>query len=403
MSNISRKSSKGLRVLISAGEPSGERYGAMLMTAMRELSTQSASADAAARKSNIQFFGLGGEQMIAEGFEAIIPAEKIAVVGIAEVVKHLPEIYREFQKLLAAVDERPPDIAVLIDFPDFNFRLARELYKRGVPVVYFVSPQLWAWRPGRINLVRKYVRKMLVIFPFEEEFYRRHSVEAEFVGHPLAELSPPDVSRADYASAQSLDASRAWIALLPGSRRREIEMNLPEMVRAAQMLGPDFEFLAPAARNIDRRWLESLIPITGPNIRVVTDARAALALSRAAIVASGTATVEAALIGNPFVVVYRVSPLTYALGRRMVTVDHFAMPNLIAGEEVVPELIQQHYSAQNVVEKLQPLIGDTLEREEMMRRLRGVREKLVAGAAGESAATRAARAVFAVLVGRAGI
>src|SRR5512142_707877 len=180
-----------MRLLISAGEASGEAYGAQLIAALR------------ARMPTAEFFGVGGERMRAAGHDLIIDARQIAVVGLAEVVTHLPKIYGEFRRLLREVDRRRPDVAVLIDFPDFNFRLARELHRRGVPVFYYISPQLWAWRPGRVELVRRYVRKMLVIFPFEAEWYRQRGVDAEYVGHPLADLPAP--ARRNFAAQYGLD------------------------------------------------------------------------------------------------------------------------------------------------------------------------------------------------------
>jgi len=370
------------RILISAGEASGERYGAMLMEAMRAL------------RPELDFFGLGGEGMKAAGFDAVIESREVAVVGLAEVVRRLPGIYRQFQKLVAEAEQRKPAAAVLIDFPDFNLRLARQLTRRGIPVVYFVSPQLWAWRPSRIKQVKKYVRKMLVIFPFEQEFYRQQGVEAEFVGHPLAEITEAAPSREAFAREYALDAAKPWIALLPGSRTREIEMNLPEMVRAAQILGAGFEYLLPAATTIDAQWLASLLKEKAPRMTVVSGATRALALSRAAVVASGTATLEAALVGNPFVVVYRVAPLTYAMGKRLVNVERYAMPNLIAGKEIVPELIQGGFKAENVVGALRPLLDEGGARVRMQQELAQVRRKLLAEGPGGPAATRAARAVL---------
>src|SRR5437867_955484 len=188
-------------LLISAGEASGEFYGAQLIESLHR-----------ALPEKTDFFGLGGERMRAAGCEIVIDSKDVAVVGLAEVVKHLPGIYGKFHELLREVDRRKPDVAVLIDFPDFNFRLARELHKRGIPVVYFVSPQLWAWRKGRIKQVQRYVSKMLVIFPFEEKFYADHGVNAEYVGHPLADLAQPTPDRQEYANDHGLDPNKHWIA-----------------------------------------------------------------------------------------------------------------------------------------------------------------------------------------------
>jgi len=245
---------------------------------------------------------------------------------------------------------------------------------------------LWAWKKHRIKLVQKYVREMLVIFPFEESFYHENGVRAEFVGHPLAELPLPDLTRAQFAAANSLNPARTWIGLLPGSRSREIRDHLPEMLEAAGRLGvPDsaqpFEFIVPLAPTLtmtQRAEVQQIVNGHGSelSIRLVDDARAALLHARAAVVASGTATVEAALIGNPFVVVYLVSALTYAIAKRIVKVPHVAMANLIAGKRVVPELIQQDFTAANIVKQLELLLPDGAPRESMMKDLGTIREAL---------------------------
>jgi lipid-A-disaccharide synthase len=269
-------------------------------------------------------------------------------------------------------------VAVLIDFPEIHFRLAEQLHRLGVPVIFFVSPQLWAWKKHRIRLVQKYIDRMLVIFPFEEAFYRDHGVQAEFVGHPLAELPLPAISRADFAAANSLDPAKTWIGLLPGSRPKEIRDLLPTILQAAQKLAGSFEFIIPLAPTLNPAQREEVRRIvaehgSGLSLRLVDDARAALLLARASVVASGTATVEAALIGNPFVVVYRVSALTYAIARRVVKVPYVAMVNLIAGSRVVPELIQSDFTAENIVHQIAPLLADGSARQSMMEELQRVR------------------------------
>jgi lipid-A-disaccharide synthase len=215
-------------IFISAGEASGEHYGALLTAALRK--------QLAADGQSASFFGMGGSRMAAEGLECVVRSEDMAVMGLTEVVRHLPRIWREFRRLKRSIRARRPSVAVLIDFPEIHFRLAREFHRLGIPVIFFVSPQLWAWKKKRIRLVRKYIDKMLVIFPFEEPFYRGQGVQAEFVGHPLAELPPPTISREEFAAANSLDPAKTWIGLLPGSRAKEIRDILPEMLRAAQKL-----------------------------------------------------------------------------------------------------------------------------------------------------------------------
>jgi lipid-A-disaccharide synthase len=351
-----------VRILISAGEASGEMYGAQLIEALRR------------RDSSLQFFGVGGERMRAAGCDTVVDAKDLAVVGISEIVSHLPKIYGLFHRLITEADRRRPDLAIVIDSPAFNWRVARQMRKRGIPVVYYVCPQFWAWRQGRVRLLRKYINKALVIFPFEERFYRDRGVDAAFVGHPLAELSPPAVDRQVYASTYKLDAAKSWITLMPGSRRKEVRMNLPTVLEAASGLGSEYEFLLPVAPTLDRGFLETLI-VSHP-IRLVSDALPALAFSRAGIIASGTATVEAAMMGTPFVMVYRVSPLTYLLGRSRVKVPHFAMVNLIAGKEIVPELVQHDFTAEKVVARLSEILPDGPARDRMIEGLGQVRISL---------------------------
>jgi lipid-A-disaccharide synthase len=361
------------KIFLSAGEASGEYYGTLVMAALRQLAP---GAD---------FFGLGGRRMEALGFRPIVRSEDVAVMGITEVVRHMPRIYREYRRLRASIAAEKPDVAILIDFPDVNLSLARRLKRQGVPVIYFVSPQLWAWKKYRIRSVQRYVDRMLTIFPFEERFYHDHGVDAEFVGHPLAERELPTITREEFARQSGLDPSKTWIGLLPGSRGKEIRLNLPEMVRAAAQLGQDFEFPMPLAATLTdsqrdhiRALLAALLAAEppAPKIVLVEDARAALYHSRASIVASGTATVEAALIGNPFIVVYRISPLSYAVAKRVVDVPHVAMVNLIAGKRIVPELIQGDFTAAKVVSQLRPLLHDEEARVKMQANLRRVGEML---------------------------
>ncbi len=286
---------------------------------------------------------------------------------------------------------------MLIDFPDFNLRLAGKLHEIGVPVVYFVSPQLWAWKQRRIWRVKKFVDRMLVIFPFEQDYYRERGVNAEYVGHPLADLAPPQIPREVFAREHGLDPAKQWIALLPGSRKKEVLLNLPVMLAAAARLGNAYEYLVPVASTLSREWIKQ--QIGSARVRLVSDARAALLHARASVVASGTATVEAALIGNPFIVVYRVSGLSYAIGKRLVKVKNFGMVNLIAGREIVPELIQQNFTAEKVVERLRVLLPDGVRRDEMIGELQSVQSKLrqVTAASGTTAIARAAHAVLDVI------
>ena len=324
--------------------------------------------------SQLEFFGVGGERMRAAGCDTVVDAKDLSVVGITEILSHLPKIYGLYQHLIREADKRKPDLAIVIDSPAFNWRVARQMKKRGIPVVYYVAPQFWAWRQGRVRLLRDYVDKALVIFPFEEKFYRERGVDATFVGHPLAELPHPTISRNDYAAQFHLDPAKAWIALMPGSRVKEVRMNLPTILEAAAQLGSDYEFLLPVAPTLDRAFLKSIFG--QQDITLVPESLPALWHSRAGIIASGTATVEAAMMRTPFVMVYRVSPLTYILGKPRVKVPHFAMVNLIAGEKVVPELVQADFTAENVVARLQEILVDGPVRESMLEGLSAVKSRL---------------------------
>lgn len=387
---MSTTSHTSQRIFISAGEASGDHYGAQIIYEFTR------------RHPNATFFGLGGSEMESAGQQRIVRAEDVAHMGITEVLRHAPYIYGQYRKLIRAIREQKPDVAVLIDFPDVNLRLARELKQHAIPVVYFVSPQLWAWKRGRLRWVQQRVDRMLVIFPFEQDFYRARNVPADFVGHPLAELPLPTISRDDYAARYHLDPTLPWIALLPGSRSKEVRLNLPEMVAAASLIHRQqpCEFLLPIASTLDSAFVESFLPQpnSSPRITLVSDARQALLHARASVVASGTATVQAALIGNPFLVVYRVSNLTYRVAKHLVhypaevidltqpaplspAIDQhgnlpIAMVNLIAGHRIVPELLQQQFTAVNILSTITPLLTPGPTRDRALTDLADIRRRL---------------------------
>jgi len=367
-------------ILISAGEASGEMYGAQLIEALRRayahVGTAAIGCPAELRSaaSELTFFGVGGDRMRAAGCDTVIDAKDLAVVGITEILSHLPKILRLYKKLIREADRRKPDLAIVIDSPAFNWRVARQMKRRGIPTAYYVAPQFWAWRQGRVRLLRDHIDKALVIFPFEEKFYRDRGVDATFVGHPLAELPNPTFTRAEYAEQFRLDPKKFWITLMPGSRVKEVHMNLPTILESTALLRSDHEFLLPVAPTLDRDFLRKLI--VEQKITLVPDALPALFHSRAGIIASGTATVEAAMMNTPFVMVYRVSPLTYMLGKPRVKVPRFAMVNLIAGEEVIPELVQQNFTAENVVARLNEILPDGPVRTRMLQGLATVKARL---------------------------
>ena len=402
-----------MNILISAGEASGEMYGAQLIEALRRATARAGTHALSPNKDHVgtaalgcpaerssaespptaadlrstgqpgtavpTFFGVGSERMRAAGCDTIVDSKDLAVVGITEILSHLPKILKLYKHLIQEADRRKPDLAIVIDSPAFNWRVARQMKKRGIPTVYFVAPQFWAWRQGRVRLIRDYIDKALVIFPFEEKFYRDRGVDATFVGHPLAELPAPTITREAYAKQFNLDPGKHWITLMPGSRVKEVRMNLPTILEAWEMLGDTYEYLLPVAPTLNSEFLSSIIDFERPalpNITLVPESLPALHHSRAGIIASGTATVEAAMMNLPFVMVYRVSPLTYLLGKPRVRVSRFAMVNLIADEEVVPELVQHDFTTQNVITKLNQILPDGPARARMLEGLDRVRAGL---------------------------
>jgi lipid-A-disaccharide synthase len=382
-----------VKVLISAGEASSDFYGAQLIAALRR------------REPSLQFIGVGGEQMRAAGCEIVVDARHLAVVGMTEILGHLPRIFAEFRKLIRSAEAARPDLAIVIDSPAFNFRVARELHRRGVPVIYFVAPQLWAWREYRVERVQRWIRKVLCIFPFEVEFYRKHGVDVEYVGHPLADLPPPSTSREQFAREYSLDPAKTWIALLPGSRKKEVNQHLPTLVQAVGdwLDAEGFEFLIPVPASLDQTFAQQALAAARlrshkPKFTLTSDARATLLHSRAAVVTSGTATVEAALMGTPFIAVYRLSALTFWAARRLVKVPYVAMPNLIAGGQVVPELLQENFTPPAVSSHLREILSEGAARAKILLGLEKVRRALHSREAnGGSAIDKAASAVLALL------
>lgn len=371
------------RILFSAGEASGELYAAELLRHLRQL------------RPDVEAVGLGGDRLADQGARLLFHIRDLAVMGLVEVLRHLRRLRGIFAAVLDEVDRQRPDLAVLVDYPDFNLRLARELHRRGVPVVYYVSPQLWAWRRGRLRQIQAHVRRMLVLFPFEEPLYREAGVAVSFVGHPLVELVEPLRDRAGFLREAGLDPTRPVLAVLPGSRPGEIAHNLPVLAATLRLLRgcrPDVQPLLAQAPALDPQLLRP--HLTGLDVATVTGrSTAVLGAAQAALVASGTATVETALVGTPMAVVYRVSPLSYLLGRRFVSVSHFAMVNLIAGREVVRELIQGDFTPERVLQEALRLLEDGPYAERMRADLADVRARL--GQPGASA--RAAEAVAAEL------
>ena len=361
--------------MIVAGERSGDLYGAELALALRK------------RLPAPRLFGCGGEAMRGAGVDTVVDAHQLTMIGITEVIGGLPRAYRAFHALLAEVDKRAPQLAVLIDFPDLNLRLAKQLRKRGIRIVYFVSPQVWAWRKGRLKELKARIDKMLCIFDFEEAIYREAGIPVQYVGHPLVDLVRPRLTREQFLRELDLDPAAATVALLPGSREKEVRNILPTMLEAAQRLSVSHQaqFVVALAPTLDARWLETTLlrPSTGiATVRVASHATYdALQHCEVAIVASGTATLEAALLARPMVVVYRVSRLTWGLGGLLVRVPFYSMVNILARRPLVPELIQRDFTPAKVAGRVEYLLDHPQAREEMAQGLRALKDCLGAGGA----------------------
>ncbi len=368
------------QILISAGEASGDMYAARLAAAL-------------CHRADVHLFGLGGPRMREAGVELLADCSEVAVVGISEFVRRVPAGWRVLRRLVAASAARRPALAVLVDSPALHLRLARRLRWQGVRNVYFICPQVWAWRPWRVRLVKRRFERALCIFPFEEKFYRDAGVPADFVGHPLVDQVRPKMSRAEFTAQFGLDAAKPILALLPGSRPAEVAHNLPPILQACQLLARErsCQFALAVAAGLKPAQLAGYVP-RELAVRLVENATYdALAAADVAIVSSGTATVEAALLGTPMVAVYRVSPTTAFFARRLVRTPFFTMPNLIAGRRVVPELIQEDFTAERVAGQVRRLLDSAEAREQMKRDLADVRSTLGPGGAIERAAEIIAR------------
>ncbi|QDE91477.1 lipid-A-disaccharide synthase [Myxococcus xanthus] len=373
------------RILVVAGEASGDTHAAELVAALR------------ARRPDLTFFGMGGARLAAQGVELLFDAREVSVMGITEVLPRIPRILQILKGLAEAAAERKPDVAILVDIPDFNLRLAKKLKALGIPVAYYVSPMIWAWRRGRVRTIKRLVDRMLCILPFEEDFYREAGVSARYVGSPVVEQVPsPDTATA-FRERLGLSKDAPTLALLPGSRMGEIRRLLPDMVEAAKRLSaerPGLQVVVPLAPTIDREEITSRFEGSGVTpILVEGRAPEVVGASDAAVVASGTAVLEAGLMQRPLVVVYRVSLITYWVGRLMLKVAFVSLINLLAGRRVVPELLQAEMTPERIAEEVRRVWIPGAPREEMLQGLAEMRGRL-----GETgAATRAAESVLELL------
>jgi lipid-A-disaccharide synthase len=372
---------------MAAGEASGDMYGAEVARALFQ------------RDPGCQIYGLGGPRMREAGVSLEADISRTAVVGPFEAISHLGSLYKVFRRLAERVEDDPPAAAILIDFPDFNLRLAKRIKEAGSPVIYYISPQVWAWREGRIQQIRRIVDKMLVIFPFEEEIYRNAGVNVEFVGHPLMDMVRPTMSKEQFFVKHGFDMKRPLVAVLPGSRRKEVRYILPALRQAADLIAaqkPETQFVIPVAAGLDRAVIEEIAGVKRFTL-VVNETYNAVRYSRAAIVASGTATLETALLGTPEVIVYRIGRATWFLGKFLLKVRLFGIVNIILGDEVVPELFQDKMTPEAVSKVTLQLMDDVWLQSRIRGNYERLRRQLGSGKVADRVADRVADAVCAVL------
>ena len=376
---------KSKKVMMVTGEASGDLHGAHLMEAVHRI------------HPDIQFSGMGGEALKKAGMNLLYHNQSLSVVGITEVLLKLKAIRKTLLGLKQFLEREHPDLLILIDFPDFNLRLARFAHAHGVPVLYYISPQVWAWRPGRVKLIARWVKKMIVFFPFEVPIYKAAGVDVECVGHPLLDVVKPARSKEETAKQLGLDPGKPILGLLPGSRSQELERLVPVLLDSARLIHqevPDLQFVIPLAPGLTKesvsRWTsDACVPVKlaeGQTYDVMN-------LSDLLVMASGTATLEAALLEKPMVIIYRVSPLSYWIGKALIRVKHIGLVNLVVGKSVAPELIQKDASPERIAREALRILNDATLRQEMTEAMTQVRRNL-----GEPGAVeRAARIVASML------
>jgi len=379
---------KSKKIMLVAGEVSGDLHGAHLVEAIQEIEPE------------IQFFGVGGEGLEKRGMKLLHHVHSLSVVGISEAFRKLRTALKILRELKEAMEQERPDLIVLIDYPEFNLRLARIARKKGIPVLYYISPQIWAWRPGRVRSIAKLVRKMVVLFPFEVPLYQAAGVDVEWVGHPLLDIVRPSLPKEEAIERFGLDPAQKTIALLPGSRIEEVARLLPPLLDSTILLRKkmsELQFIIPLAPGISGTNLHPILRDGPVPIRVVNGfGYDVMALSDLIITASGTATLEAAILGKPMVIVYKVSSLTYWVARALIRVKHIGLVNLVAGKEIARELIQEEVNPVRIAEEALRLLKDPVLYEKTIESMAEVRQSL-----GESgAASRAARIVLSLLYDR---
>lgn len=378
------------KVMISVGEASGDLHGASVANALKNI------------QPDIKLFGMGGQAMRSAGVDVVHDIADLGVIGFVEVVKNLPRLFKLRDSLVELMHFERPDVLVVIDYPDFNMRLAAKAKEIGIPVVSYISPSAWAWRKGRAKDVAKVVDRLAAIFPFEADVYREAGANVTFVGHPLLDIVKPSMSRADAYSFFTADPNNPIVLLLPGSRTQEITNLLPVMLAAAEKIVkqvPDCQFYLPVASTISREMLQNILKNYSLKVTLTDENTYDLMnIANTAIAASGTVTLEAALLKLPCVVIYKMATLTYWLGKILVKIPHFSLPNIVAGRQVIPELLQDAVSADQITRKILPMLLDDQEKNRLQHDLAEVRQKL--GDVG--AVNRVARVIIEVAQAKSG-
>lgn len=354
-------------VLIIAGENSGDRYGAELVKEFK------------IKYPQMDFFGIGGSHMEHEGVQLLFSVQDLSLVGIVEVLSHIPRIKKIFNSITNEVKKRKPSAAVLIDSPDFNLRLAKKLKTLSIPVLYYISPTVWIWRKWRLRIIKKFVQKMMLIFPFEEKIYRSQNIPAMYVGHPLVKKVEVSLPREEFFRKHGINPEKTIICVLPGSRSTEIGYHMPVLIKALEKINNkyDVQFIFNLAKNLDEDLVIKHIPRSMNNIFTLSeDAYAAMAYSDMAISSCGTANLELALLETPFLAFYRLSSLTYNLGISLMKLKNYSIVNILAGAKFVPELIQKHFTPENIFKEAQIILESQDKRDKMVHEFKKIKDLL---------------------------
>ena len=357
-------------ILIITGENSGEKYGARLVHEFKKL------------RPSFQFFGIGGQEMEREGVDLLYSIQEMGLVGGLEVVSHFPRLIKIFNHLKKEIHLKKPKAAVLIDSPDFNLRLAKKLKKYSIPILYYVSPTVWAWRKKRLETIRKTVSKMLLIFPFEEKIYQSHQIPAAYIGHPLSEITSLSLTKEEFYQKYELNPQKKIIALMPGSRKSELKFHLPILLKAVAKMNKEFQaqFLLLKAENIETELLEKFLLHSKNSLKILTNSKyEALAYSHLALAACGTSNLEAALLGTPLISFYRIFPFTYILGVKFIKIKNYSIVNILAGKRIIPELIQRNFTPEKIFQQTTSILESDKIKSIMVRNFQEIKKTLVRG------------------------